>query len=256
MLVEDTLFGRVNKVAIAIERLKTFEPPEGYYLAFSGGKDSQCIYHLAEMAGVKFDAHYNVTTIDHPELIYFIRKNYPTVQWNRPKIPLLKLIETKGFPTSANRWCCDLYKERGGDGRRVVTGVRKEESRKRSSRKMVEQCFKNKSKTYINPIIDWNEDDVWEFIMELSLPYCELYDPPHSFTRLGCIMCPSASLQIRKLHSIWYPRFVTAYRKSFIKLFNNNHRESMNRWRCGEDMFHWWLFEMTPDNPDQTVMFE
>ena len=58
----------------AIDRLQTFEPPEGYYLAFSGGKDSQTIYHLAQEAGVKFDAHYNVTGIDPPELVYFIRE--------------------------------------------------------------------------------------------------------------------------------------------------------------------------------------
>ena len=42
-LLEETLFGSHDKVAIAIQRLKTFEPPEGYYLAFSGGKDSQCV---------------------------------------------------------------------------------------------------------------------------------------------------------------------------------------------------------------------
>lgn len=41
----------VDKVEIAIQRLKSFEPPEGYYLAFSGGKDSQCIYHLCKMGG-------------------------------------------------------------------------------------------------------------------------------------------------------------------------------------------------------------
>lgn len=27
----------------AIHRLQSFEPPDGYYVAFSGGKDSQCI---------------------------------------------------------------------------------------------------------------------------------------------------------------------------------------------------------------------
>lgn len=32
-----------TKLDIAIQRFKSFEPPEGYYLAFSGGKDSQCI---------------------------------------------------------------------------------------------------------------------------------------------------------------------------------------------------------------------
>lgn len=48
MLIENTLFGVRDKVKIAIDRLQVFEPPEGYYLAFSGGKDSQCIYHLAK----------------------------------------------------------------------------------------------------------------------------------------------------------------------------------------------------------------
>lgn len=32
-----------DKVQVAIDRLKAFEPPEGYYLAFSGGKDSVVI---------------------------------------------------------------------------------------------------------------------------------------------------------------------------------------------------------------------
>ena len=41
----------------------------GYWLAFSGGKDSIVLHRLAEMAGVKFDAHYGLTTIDPPELV-------------------------------------------------------------------------------------------------------------------------------------------------------------------------------------------
>lgn len=40
-----------DKVECAIERLKAFEPEEGYYVAFSGGKDSQCVYHLCKMGG-------------------------------------------------------------------------------------------------------------------------------------------------------------------------------------------------------------
>lgn len=31
-----------------------YDPVVGFYLAFSGGKDSQAIYHLAQMANVKF----------------------------------------------------------------------------------------------------------------------------------------------------------------------------------------------------------
>ena len=36
-------------------------------VAFSGGKDSQTVYHLAEAAGVEFEAVYSATTIDPPE---------------------------------------------------------------------------------------------------------------------------------------------------------------------------------------------
>lgn len=41
----------VNKVDLAIRRLKAFEPEEGYFVAFSAGKDSQCIYHLCKLGG-------------------------------------------------------------------------------------------------------------------------------------------------------------------------------------------------------------
>lgn len=68
-----------DKVQTAIERLKVFEPEEGYYLAFSGGKDSVVVKALANMAGVKYDAHYNVTTVDPPELVQFIKEKHPDV---------------------------------------------------------------------------------------------------------------------------------------------------------------------------------
>lgn len=71
-------FNGEDKVQVAIKRLQTFEPPDGYYLAFSGGKDSVCIKALADMAGVKYDAHYNYTTVDPPELVQFV-KTFPDV---------------------------------------------------------------------------------------------------------------------------------------------------------------------------------
>jgi len=40
-LHEQTLFGVTDKIQKAIDRLKAFEPPDGYYLAFSGGKDNE-----------------------------------------------------------------------------------------------------------------------------------------------------------------------------------------------------------------------
>lgn len=61
------LFGH-DKVEEAIERLKMFEPPEGYWGATSFGKDSIVIMQLCKEANVKVDWHYNMTTIDPPNL--------------------------------------------------------------------------------------------------------------------------------------------------------------------------------------------
>jgi phosphoadenosine phosphosulfate reductase len=109
-----------SKVEIAIKRIKEFEPVDGYWLGFSGGKDSICCYQLLKMAGVKFESHYNVTGIDHPEVIYFIKKYYPDVKFDYPKMQdgttatMWKLIEKKLMPpTRIVRYCCDVLKEGG-----------------------------------------------------------------------------------------------------------------------------------------------
>jgi len=247
------LFGH-DKLEEAIERIKMFEPPEGYYLAFSGGKDSIVLKEITKLAQVKFDIHYNVTTIDPPELIYFIKRFHSEVIWERPEKPFLSLLPQRGFPTRQNRWCCRVYKEGGGHNRRVLTGIRSAESQKRAGRKMVEQCYRDSTRTFVNPIIDWSDMDVWEFISMYTIPYCSLYD--EGFKRIGCIMCPMSSLQMREGNR--WPRMKEAFRKAFIKLYENRgYRPAFRRWKNGSEMFEWWLHESKESyNPDQTVMFE
>jgi phosphoadenosine phosphosulfate reductase len=256
-LKEQTLFEHIDKVDIAIKRLQTFEPKkEGYYLAFSGGKDSVVIKELANMAGVKYDAHYNFTTIDPPELVKFIKAEYPDVIFNRPKESFFKLVAKKGFPQRQRRWCCELLKEGGGVGRRVVTGVRWAESFKRSKRKLVEQCYKNRSKKYLNVIIDWLDSDVWEYIKKYNIKYCSLYD--EGWKRLGCLFCPASSR--RKIEVERYPKFKKAFIRAFNNLYENKKDKWENmasRWESGEAMFDWWINESsTKEMPDQMVMFE
>ena len=245
MLKEETLFGTVDKVQIAIDRLKHYEPPEGYYLAFSGGKDSIVIKRLAEMSGVKFDAHYSVTTIDPPDLIYYIREHHLDVHWERPEMPLLKMMVKRGYPSRRSRWCCESYKENGGDGRRVILGIRWEESHnRRMNHSIFRPCYgggyKSKKKEFVNPIIDWTTTDVWDFIREQKLPYCKLYD--EGWDRIGCLMCPMARRINRLQEAERYPRFVNRYIKAFEQLYEyRKDRPTFARWNNGKEIFDYWL---------------
>ena len=236
----ENLFGE-TPVGLAIERFREFEPPEGYYLAFSGGKDSIVIKQLAIEAGVAFDAHYSVTTIDPPDLVRFIREHHPDVHWERPEKPFLLRLREKGFPARRGRWCCDEYKETGGVGRLVVTGVRAAESPRRAKRGIIEHC-QRKSKRLLHPIIDWTDENVWDFIRSRGLPYCRLYD--EGYQRIGCLFCPAARQKGRERERARYPGYERAFRRAFVALWRDRKARgipSAARWESGEAMFDWWI---------------
>jgi len=227
----------------SIERLQAHEPSEGYWLAFSGGKDSIVVKRLCDMAGVKYTAYYNVTTIDPPELIYYIREHHKDVVWLRPEKPFLVRMAEKMPPLRQVRWCCAEYKEAHGQGI-VVMGIRNSESTQRGNRRLYEVCFRDTKKHFLNPIIDWSDADVWSFIQEQELPYCCLYD--EGWERIGCLFCPNAKPRERQMQRERYPAFEKTFRIAFRKLYANRKAKdapSVNRWQSGDEMFDWWINE-------------
>lgn len=282
MLIEQTLFGKIDKVQIAIDAYKAFEPPDGYWIAYSGGKDSDVILELAKMAGVKFEAHYSVTSVDPPELIYYIRLEHTDVTFDTPRdkdgraITMWNLIPRKLMPpTRIVRYCCEIFKERSGVGRVTVTGVRRAESARRKnnrnlvdigdnrngmvlnddndeSRRIVEQCYRTR-KTLFNPIIDWTDEDVWEFHALRGIPHCKLYDL--GYKRLGCIGCPmnpnTATTEFAN-----YPKYRNAYLRSFERMLaERNKRGLETKWKDGQEVMDWWLSGTNRDD-DLTLLKE
>ena len=258
MLVEQTLFSDVDKVEIAVERLKMFEPPEGYFVAFSGGKDSTVILDLVRQSGVKHDTHYNLTTVDPPELVYHIREHYPDVIVDRPATTMWELIEKEGVPpTRLMRYCCEYLKEGGGDYRKVVTGVRWAESSKRKKRQLVEPCLRGRTKHFVHPIIDWSDTEVWEYIRSRSLPYCSLYD--EGWTRIGCIGCPMGGEKGMTREFERYPKIRAAYLRAFDRMLRERERRGLETklWDTPEDVMQWWIYGPAhQEDPDQGVLFE
>jgi len=252
MLVAKTLFGVHNKIQQAQDTLIKYQilAPEGYILKFSGGKDSLVLYHLAKEAGVKFTPVFDLTTLDPPEVIRFVRDNYPDVIINRPQTTVWRLIVKKRMPpTRFRRFCCDVFKERPGTlfpGKLILTGVRWAESPRRKKRKVLETCQAYKGKSFLHPIIDWEEEDVWEYIHLKGLEYCSLYD--EGWKRIGCIGCPMSSIEIRERELARYPKYKQAFLKTFermlqaIKEHKGSNFEPPTQWKTPEDVYEWWLY--------------
>lgn len=233
-------FEHKTKIETAISLIQAFEPPEGYYLAFSGGKDSVVLYDLAVKAGVKFDAHYCVSPIDPPQIYDFIKKHYPGVQWDYHARGFWKTVVKKGLPLRQARWCCQLIKEAGGEGRVVLLGNRREEGTIRKHQKCFEKGRK-RNKFFVRPILDFNNGEVWEYIRENTLPYCELYD--EGFKRLGCILCPF-SREIKR-EMLYFPKTAKLWQLACNHIVKNaiaSGRKRKHNFQTGEELFNWWVY--------------
>ena len=250
-------------------------------LTDSGGKDSAVICKLAENAGIPFEIVHSHTTADAPETVYHVRKrakeyelkgvsytiHYPT--YKGEPTSMWKLIPIKLMPpTRAVRYCCDVLKETTGRDRFIVTGARWAESTARKNnrssleiihsdrkktlllnndndedRRLFETCTL-KGKRVCNPIIDWQESDVWDYLtdqhVECNPLYCE------GSRRVGCVGCPLATRVTRNKELARWPKFPQMYINAFDRMIAERQRRGKmdGSWRMGTtgvDVFHWWM---------------
>lgn len=238
--LQQKLTHSISLLKNAEQLAKLYDPIDGFFLGFSGGKDSQALYHVAKMAGVPFKAHMSLTSVDPPAVIRFVKTQYPDVELIAPKESIYNVaIRKQILPTAVARWCCDVYKEHAGAGKVTLTGIRRKESIKRSKRNEYEvsrrkfsgtaeefaewqteqrmkddrwdidtesqiRCIGGKDSIIINPIIYWTERDVWEFLNDVvKVPHCELYDTGHA--RIGCLFCPMSNTKNFRMDEKEYP---------------------------------------------------
>jgi len=202
----------------------------------------------------------NLTSVDPPEVIRFVKQHYPDVELIKPKMSIYDMAKKKGcLPTQKVRWCCEEFKEMSGAGKVTLIGIRREESARRSKRNEVEMnnykfsgsfgqwsehrenmvtCVGGKDKIIVSPILYWTSRDVWEFLNSNYIPHCSLYDK--GYKRIGCILCPMSNYKqkIREIRD--YPHVKRNWIKAIEWMMENKWTEK----RLTEDAemaFNWWI---------------
>lgn len=246
-------------------------------ITYSGGKDSQVLVALAERSGIDFEVVNSHTTADAPETVYFIREQFKqmegrgincTIEKPRYKgkpTSMWSLIPQKMMPpTRLVRYCCAVLKENTGRDRFIATGVRWAEStRRKNSRGVMELMHKDpakriilmgdndekrqlfetcnlKSKMTVNPIVDWSDDDVWDYTHSEHLPVNPLYCEGHK--RVGCIGCPMAGGGGRQHEFMRWPKYEELYVVAFERMLEARRAKGKPcDWQTGRDVFRWWM---------------
>ena len=242
-------------------------------ITYSGGKDSEVLLEIAKRSGIPFEVHHSHTTADAPQTVYHIRNVFKdlenqgikcTIEY--PKMSMWQLIPYKLIPpTRLIRYCCTTLKENSCKNRMISTGVRWGESVMRRKRGIYEDINKNKdkkiclmndndekrrlierceiqAKTVCNPIIDFTDNEVWDFYHNECKYHNQFYEL--GFKRCGCIGCPMAGAKGRIAEFEIFPKYKEMYLKAFEKMLNaRNERGLTNNanWETANDVFEWWL---------------
>ena len=178
-----------DKIDKSIEALKlASKMSEQYYnkpllIAYSGGKDSDVMLHLAKRSGIDFEVCHNHTTVDAPQTVYHVRETFSKLNAEGIKTeviyPLYKgkrismwdlIVEEKIPPTRIMRYCCRILKENMVENKFIATGVRKEEGTRRAKRNMFEITSND-----VKQRISHNMDHVIE-VYDDAQNYPEVYD--------------------------------------------------------------------------------
>jgi len=192
----------------------THNVPDDISVGFSGGKDSIVTAQLMLLAQKPHRLEYSFTGLDPPEIVRFIRHEYPHCQILRKKRTFWRDLSVHTPPSDRLRWCCTLLKKTNEN---QVQGIRAEEGTRRAKRNRINEY---RGRTTYYPILHWKEWEIWEFIARWHLKYPPLYD--WGFARIGCVVCPYHSEKTGTLHAKYrerWPWFFERFEREISKLY-------------------------------------
>lgn len=178
----------------------------GQHAAFSTslGAEDQAITHML----MQINPEANIFTLDtgrmFPETYELIERTEARYGMRiRVFFPDYKAVEemvsTRGinlfyYSIENRKMCCHIRKieplKRALHGKKVwITGLRREQSPTRKDMCLAEWDEGNHI-IKVNPLLEWTEKQVWDYIHEHNIPYNTLHDK--GFPSIGCLPCTRA----------------------------------------------------------------
>jgi len=117
------------------------------------------------------------------------------------------------------------------------------------------KLMKRKGATVVNPIYEWLDSDIWDYIKQENLKVNPLYQK--GYTRVGCIGCPLAPYHQRKKEFNDYPMYKTMYINAFEKMIEQRKKNGKEvLWGNGKEVFDWWIEEEKHNCKGQYNLFD
>ncbi|WP_174591046.1 phosphoadenosine phosphosulfate reductase domain-containing protein [Methanocella conradii] len=184
-------------------------------VSYSGGKDSLATLLLVKKAVPDFEVLYVNTGLEFAETtqnVYDVIEKYGLKLKKAEAESFWDAAPHFGPPSVEARWCCkvcklgpitSLIENSYADGCLTFIGQRRYESEVRAKSQRVWQNPWVGNQISASPIQHWTALHIWLYLFKENAPYNPLYE--RGFDRIGCWLCPSASLADYEFVKANYP---------------------------------------------------
>lgn len=117
------------------------------------------------------------------------------------------------------------------------------------------KTMKEHKDAIVNPIYEWTDVDVWEYIKQEKISVNPLYF--RGYDRVGCIGCPLAAYRTRVKQFNDYPKYKQLYINAFERMIQLRKEKGKDViWQTGEEVFDWWIETYKHEVKGQYSMFD